>query len=220
MKTHLHLFATLLIATIITTANATEFEAEGLIVNPTEGNCVSIVGCADTDLLEIHIPYSITTVTDGTTKTWFVDRVAANALVSSRMTTLILDAAEIDSPRELIIENRAFDTETLREVIIERLDMPIVEGEPFSNTTLDEGTISFGADVPNSTKEIYLAEEPWNLFAWNDKNRGVSTTVDSRYGNNGREATTCYTLQGARTNKSAAGLKIVCDAKGARKVIR
>lgn len=181
---------------------AAEFTYDGLIYSVDDYTHATIIGCENPDAETVIIPYTVNYPVNGEEHMFFVTKIAENAFVNSKMTKLIFESkpySGASSQGDLVIENGAFATPTLKDVYIDRIDLPVVNGDPFSEETYDSGILSFGDSVSEAVQKEYLASAPWNRFQV-DINTSVSV-VDAE----DISETEYYTISGVRLNQPQNG---------------
>lgn len=184
-------------------ALATEFSYEGLTYSVSDYTHATVVGCADVDATTITIPYTVNYPINGVQYMFFVTAVAPDALADSKMTTLIFAAKPYpgaSSQGALTIDAGAFATSTLLHVVINRIDLPVVNGDPFSAQTYADGELTFGSAIDNSVMQSYLAVAPWSNFS-----KKPTTAVDVTVADTADEAAEYYTVTGMKVSDPQPG---------------
>lgn len=186
-------------------AFATQFTSGGLIYEVDDYNEATVIGCADSDALSVTIPYTFNYESGGEQYMFFVTKVAENAFAGTSITTLVLaekDYSGASSKGDLVIESGAFNTPTLTDIIIDRKDLPVINGDPFSKETYENGSITFGDNLTEAEKEAYLAVSPWDKIG-----AGVMTSVTDVIA--GNECIEFYSPDGMRVENPSSGIYIV-----------
>lgn len=166
MKTHLLVLAIAVLA-CCAVGKAAEFTLDGIKYSVSDYTHATVTGCENVDTDTITIPYTINYVINGEEYMFFVTKIAANAFADSKMTTLIFGPRTYSgatSAGNLVIEDGAFNTPTLKYVCVDRKDLPEVNGDPFNEDTYRYGYLSFGSSMTDEIAWQYLAVDPWKKF--------------------------------------------------------
>ncbi len=186
-------------------ADATQFAYDGLLYEVNDYTHATVIGCADPDAETIRIPYVFDYEINGQNYMFFVTKIADNALADSKMTTLVFEEkpyAGAASHGDMVIGAGAFNTSTLTKIVIDREDLPVVEGDPFSKQTYDVGAITFGPNISEAVKDKYLSVSPWNKIG-----AGSTTSVTDIEADH--TVPEYFTLNGTRVYNPDAGIYIV-----------
>lgn len=161
------LIAAVLVSLLYPTAKATEFTIDNVVYSVSDYTHATVLGLSDKNATAVTIPYTVNYTIDGSQYMFFVTRIAENAFADTKLAQLTF-AAPISpsaaSQGALVIENGAFATPTLKEVIVDRPHVPVVNGQPFTDETLSDGTLSFGPDISAEEEQAWLSQAPWNQF--------------------------------------------------------
>lgn len=156
---------------------ATEFTLDGLRYSVSDYDHATLLGRDDPGMLTIFIPCTINYAINGEEYMFFVTEVAADAFAGTDITGVTFCPPSYSgstSKGNLVIDDGAFDTPTLRSVNTFRPDLPEVKGDPFNAETYAEGTLGFGINLTQDQIDAYKAVEPWSRF-----NRSETTDIQA-----------------------------------------
>ena len=179
-NTAFKLILTLLIITASSvTVPAAQIAIDGIKYDIDSYDHATITGYTSDLPSSVIIPYEVHYVNGEDKYMFFVTKIAPDAFVGSGITELTLADDPYDIPDkydDLLIGAGAFNIPTLKKIIINRPDVPVVEPESeiFNPDIYKNAELVFGSKLTDAQVEEYKKSYPWNQFL-----NGVITGIGS-----------------------------------------
>lgn len=157
-------------------ASAVEFTIDGITYDG-NGTNATIIGYTDDLPANVVIPEG---VRRDDSHNYYVTKVNENVFaVCEVMTSLTFGPTKSTSTyMSLTIGNNAFAAPNLQMVTVMRYNLPIVEGDPFSDAIYAQATLDIWKSLPEAQQEAYRTTQPWSRFAEKQIVTGLKSVVD------------------------------------------
>ncbi len=150
------------------TANAqSEFTADGVKYRAEDYDNATIIGYDSIGELLV-IPYTVQyTEPDGHSYMLFVTKIADGAFTDGHIKKLYFATPPYDLPekyRQLTIGDQAFASDSITLIGVARPDLPIVEGDPFSEYAYEHARLLISDELTPAEQQAYRTTDPWKRF--------------------------------------------------------
>lgn len=157
-------------------ASAEVFTIDGITYDG-DGTNATIIGYTDALPAHVVIPEGVRA---DDSHNYYVTKVNENVFAGCEvMTSLTFGRTKSTSAyMTLTIGNNAFAAPNLQTVTVMRYNLPIVEGDPFTDAIYAQATLDIWKSLPEAQQEAYRTTQPWSRFSEKQIVTGLNSIAD------------------------------------------
>lgn len=144
-----------------------EFIADGVKYRAEDYDNATIIGYDDSMGELLVIPYTVQYSDAGSHYMLFVTKIEDGAFTDGHIKELYFAAPPYDIPddyRKLTIGDQAFASDDITLIGVARPDLPIVEGNPFSEYAYEHAQLLISDELTPAQQNAYRTTDPWKRF--------------------------------------------------------